>query len=153
MSAKPNETSAPYEVGYGRPPVQHRFRKGQSGNPRGRQRRDTRALPPPSMKEAFLKAANQPLTMTVEGQQVTTTRGEAVYHRLVAEAVKGNMRAMKLFLEHMRMHTAEASAILTHEQALEMLWNEPPEPQNIVVSFVKPGDSPGPDEDETRSES
>jgi len=50
------------------------------------------------MKEAFLKAANQPLTMTVEGQQVTTTRGEAVYHRLVAEAVKGNMRAMKLFL-------------------------------------------------------
>ena len=27
---------ADYEVGYGRPPVHSRFRKGQSGNPRGR---------------------------------------------------------------------------------------------------------------------
>lgn len=25
-----------YEVGYGRPPEQHRFKRGQSGNPRGR---------------------------------------------------------------------------------------------------------------------
>ena len=25
-----------YEVGYGKPPKEHRFKKGQSGNPRGR---------------------------------------------------------------------------------------------------------------------
>ena len=29
---------APYKVGYARPPVEHRFRRGQSGNPRGRPR-------------------------------------------------------------------------------------------------------------------
>jgi hypothetical protein len=29
-------TSPPYDVGYGKPPVQTRFRKGQSGNPKGR---------------------------------------------------------------------------------------------------------------------
>jgi hypothetical protein len=29
-------TSPPYNVGYGKPPVQTRFRKGQSGNPKGR---------------------------------------------------------------------------------------------------------------------
>jgi Family of unknown function (DUF5681) len=27
-----------YQVGYGKPPVHSRFRKGQSGNPRGRPR-------------------------------------------------------------------------------------------------------------------
>jgi hypothetical protein len=35
----PDETSAPYEVGYGKPPRHTQFRKGQSGNPGGRPRR------------------------------------------------------------------------------------------------------------------
>ena len=30
--------SAPYQVGYGKPPVHAQFRKGQSGNPGGRPR-------------------------------------------------------------------------------------------------------------------
>ena len=29
-------TSPPYDVGYGKPPVETRFRKGRSGNPKGR---------------------------------------------------------------------------------------------------------------------
>ncbi|HEY8129410.1 MAG TPA: DUF5681 domain-containing protein [Hyphomicrobium sp.] len=29
-------TSPPYDIGYGKPPVKTRFRKGQSGNPKGR---------------------------------------------------------------------------------------------------------------------
>ena len=40
MSEPPNplETSANYTVGYGRPPRKTRFKKGQSGNPRGRRK-------------------------------------------------------------------------------------------------------------------
>jgi hypothetical protein len=34
-----DETSAPYKVGYGKPPRHTQFRKGQSGNPGGRPRR------------------------------------------------------------------------------------------------------------------
>ncbi len=38
---KPIGTSeAPYMVGYGRPPKASQFRKGQTGNPRGRRRGD-----------------------------------------------------------------------------------------------------------------
>ncbi len=129
MSAKPNETSAAYPVGYCRPPIQHRFRKGQSGNPRGRQRRDTRTLPPPSMREAFLKAANQPLTMTMDGRQVTMTRLEGAVHRLSSDALKGNVPAMELFLQYGHMHSEQAEEIeaahLTHEQALQELMNPP----------------------------
>jgi|SRR5215831_17156289 len=41
MTSRKDETSceaksAAYEVGYGKPPVRTRFRKGQSGNPDGR---------------------------------------------------------------------------------------------------------------------
>ena len=32
------EADATYDVGYGKPPVNTRFRKGQSGNPHGRPR-------------------------------------------------------------------------------------------------------------------
>ena len=32
----PTETPGGYEVGYGKPPPHRRFRKGESGNPRGR---------------------------------------------------------------------------------------------------------------------
>lgn len=33
-----------------------------------------------------------------------------------------------------------AAAHLTHEEALRMLQEEPPEPENIVATFVRPGD-------------
>jgi hypothetical protein len=41
-----------YEVGYCRPPKQHRFQRGQSGNPRGRRRQ------PVSKKATWEKLMN-----------------------------------------------------------------------------------------------
>ena len=34
----PSDRDKPYDVGYGRPPEGRRFRKGESGNPKGRPR-------------------------------------------------------------------------------------------------------------------
>lgn len=127
-AAKRQDKPRDYDIGYGKPPQEHRFRKGQSGNPRGRTRKDTRTLPPPAgLQETFVNVAHQPLTMTVNGRQVTTTRFEAAVHRLSADALKGDKRAMKLFLDYAHRHMAQAeetaSAILTHEQWLEELRN------------------------------
>ena len=33
------DPTIPYEVGYGRPPIESRFQPGQSGNPKGRRKR------------------------------------------------------------------------------------------------------------------
>ena len=88
-------TATVYEVGYGRPPAEHRFRKGRSGNPRGRPRRDPRALPPVGQtvgpSEAFRSVARMPLTMSLEGRRIATTRGEAVGPRSVAGAFPGRL--------------------------------------------------------------
>ena len=35
---KPNSSGATYEVGYGKPPKANRFRKGRTGNPRGKRK-------------------------------------------------------------------------------------------------------------------
>jgi hypothetical protein len=45
--ARKSSSVASYEVGYGRPPVASRFRKGQSGNPSGRRK----ASPPPAVPD------------------------------------------------------------------------------------------------------
>jgi hypothetical protein len=50
-----------YDVGYGKPPLHTRFRKGQSGNPKGRGKGTK------NFATLFMKAMSQPVTSTRTG--------------------------------------------------------------------------------------
>ncbi len=78
--------SNPDKIGWGHPPVHHRFRKGQSGNPRGRPRRSKR------VEDAILKVLNR----KVRFGEKRMTIAEALINRLRRETLAGNPRAMKL---------------------------------------------------------
>ena len=52
--------SGNYEVGYGKPPVHTRFRKGQSGNPRGS---TPKTKPWDRANQLMLKEAYRPVTV------------------------------------------------------------------------------------------
>jgi hypothetical protein len=88
-------TAPNHTVGYRRPPTQHRFKKGASGNPRGRPRK---ARPKPSggsisVADLVIAEAYRPITIRENDEPVTLPMIQAVMRSLGVAAVKGNHRA------------------------------------------------------------
>jgi transcription initiation factor IIF auxiliary subunit len=80
-----------YSVGYGRPPVHSRFRKGQSGNPSGRRRytESERA------KQLLREEANRLISVREGGSVVRITALRAMIRNLLLLAAKGNASAQR----------------------------------------------------------
>ena len=91
----PTRTKGDYEIGYGKPPRGCGFKKGQSGNPRGR--------PPGSKNLTTLlnDALNETVTVTENGRRRTITKREAVIKQLVNKSASTEARALKILLDLM----------------------------------------------------
>ena len=80
------------EVGYGKPPKHAQFKKGRSGNPKGRPK-DTKNL------KTDLKEELQEVIVAREGDRtVKISKQRAVVKSLVAKTVKGDTRAANTLL-------------------------------------------------------
>jgi hypothetical protein len=86
-----------YKVGYGKPPRQTQFQKGQSGNPKGRPR-GSRNLA--TLIESELK---QPVLVNENGRRRRITKQEALVKHLVNKAVSGNRQLIQLLLNEIRL--------------------------------------------------
>jgi hypothetical protein len=86
---KPNELPALTErVGFCRPPRATRFKKGISGNPKGRPKGSL------NVATAFLKALRERVVINEHGQRKTVTKLEAALKQLVNKAAGGDLRAI-----------------------------------------------------------
>ena len=88
--AQPGEATEPYAVGYGKPPASTQFKKGRSGNPKGR----------PAGARNTMTIVREILDREVtvrggDGQRRITGR-EANFTALLQKALKGDVRALKL---------------------------------------------------------
>lgn len=81
-------------VGPRQPPAAHQFRKGQSGNPKGRPR--TRLEKAPS---AFDVVIDRTLTIVQGGQPREVTVDEALQHKTYQDALAGNRTARRAVLK------------------------------------------------------
>ena len=76
-----------YKVGYGQPPKSRQFRRGKSGNPKGR--------PRGSLKLATDLAAelNEQITVREDGKPRRVSKQRALIKSLMAKALQGDVRA------------------------------------------------------------
>jgi Family of unknown function (DUF5681) len=90
----PAKTSEPeYKVGPGRPPKEHQFKPGQSGNPKGAKRKPKPMAP--DLKAALERALHEPIKLKQGERERTVTMAEAGIKQLVAQFVKGNHQARR----------------------------------------------------------
>ena len=80
------------KVGYKRPPVHTRFQKGQSGNPRGRQKGVR------NFASDAKKVLELPVTLNDMGKSKRVSTQEALFMRMREKALKGDARALDRLL-------------------------------------------------------
>ena len=85
-----------YEVGYGKPPRSTRFKKGQSGNPRGRPRRDT------SLDASIERRLDRLVPIERDGRRETVTLRELGIIKLIRKALQDDQRALRFVFAMIR---------------------------------------------------
>ena len=86
------EREQDYAIGYGKPPIRSRFRKGRSGNPGGRPRGKRLAT---LLREALSETA----MIEINGRPRRVNKGQATVALLIDRAAEADPRWMKLLLD------------------------------------------------------
>ena len=87
------------KVGYRKPPKQTQWRKGQSGNPRGRQRGSH------NFKTDLIALLKSTVCVVRDGEPAQMSTQQAVLVRLCEKALKGDIRALVEVIHLMREHS------------------------------------------------
>lgn len=97
MAKNPKKKSkkTDYETGYKKPPKEHQFKPGQSGNPKGRPKKIT------SLKEALQVSLNSDISIkTKTGEHKKITCAEAIVKRSVIDAISKDGPTRRMFFRN-----------------------------------------------------
>ena len=105
--------------GYKNPPTEHQFKKGKSGNPKGRPRKKKQPSSDPGLD--LIASVHRELRKSVfvqeNGKHREITKLDAFSAQLVAQSVNGKPSQQKMLLNLLTLHKHEE----TEQQTLEQL--------------------------------
>ena len=123
-----------YEVGYGKPPKDTQFKKGSSGNPKGR---------PKKVRDfdlELLRQSRATIVVNVNGRPRRMSKHEAVSIQLAKQSHRGDLRALRAYVgrhekgveKEARLEAAQASKAerykdfmnLTDEEMAQLIFEE-----------------------------
>lgn len=102
MTHSPQSEPGSYEVGYQKPPKQHQFKKGKSGNPNGRLKKVPAQDIPDDFQELIVKALMEKVSVKKNGEICELTKHEIFTQKLIDNAISGTpalaLQTMKLLV-------------------------------------------------------
>ena len=113
------------ETGYGKPPKKYQFKKGVSGNPRGRPKGKS------SLLSDLNKIVNQKISVNLNGQNMRLTKRQAFLQRVANDAIAGSASAARLLYELLKL---EAEQLDTEGMSAS---ERNKQDQAILESFLK----------------
>jgi hypothetical protein len=99
------ESESGQSVGYGNPPRSTRFKKGVSGNPKGRPKGSL------NVATVFTKTLLEKVVINEHGQRKIVTKLEAALKQMVNKAASGDLRAFHQLVDLARDAEAKQSAL------------------------------------------
>ena len=90
-----------HDVGYGKPPTHSQFRKGRSGNPKGRPKGSS------NFSTDLKETLEEPIRVTEHGKSRTVSTQLATLKRLRGKALSGDARALDRLIELARLYNDE----------------------------------------------
>jgi hypothetical protein len=85
----PDDQDTTYDVGFGKPPKTSQFRKGSSGNPKGRPKGRR------NLATVLERTLQEKVVINESGVRRTVTKLEAAVKQLVNQAASGDLGAMR----------------------------------------------------------
>jgi hypothetical protein len=135
-----------YEVGYGKPPKDSQFKKGESGNPKGRTK-NTR-----NFKTDLTKILEKPISVREGDRKFRVSGQEGMLMSLMSNCLKGDTKAINTLVNlAVRMFGLEgpfpdsAERLTPQEQQILAEWD-------ASLSNLAPGTEPEGDSEESGSQ-
>lgn len=104
-----------YDVGYKRPPKNYQFKKGESGNKKGR---PTKA---PTISDALVAALDRPMKLTIGGVVQKVWPRDVLAQKAIHEGLKGRVGLLKFLIDLDKQSVREAEKLASMEIEVELI--------------------------------